>query len=99
MVIYNYANEETSIDLPNKPIKEINVIIISGDEVVAINFEDGEELEFDSSNCRLIQYYEGFYIVEGEKIDEWLSFHPDKKSIYTFAQQRKILFDNEVDDE
>ena len=39
------------------------------------------------------------YIVEGEKIDEWLSFHPDKKSIYTFAQQRKLLFDNEAEDE
>ena len=50
--IYDYANNAVNIEIPDKPIKRIDVIVLSGDETGTIWFEDGTRIGFDASDNR-----------------------------------------------
>ena len=45
--IYDYKNRPVDIELPDKPIRSIFVLILSGDETGRVEFEDGETFSFD----------------------------------------------------
>lgn len=50
--IYDYDDNVVKIEIPDKPIKSINVIVLSGDETGTIRFEDGTQFDFDASDDR-----------------------------------------------
>ena len=50
--IYDYANNAVNIEIPDKPIKRIDVIVLTGDETGTIRFEDGTQLGFDAPDDR-----------------------------------------------
>ena len=51
--IYNYADQPVEIETQNKPIEEIFVQILSGDETIIVAYADNDEDEFDSSMTAL----------------------------------------------
>lgn len=94
--IYKYSDTARIIDLPDKKIRSIGVEILSGDEVVTFNFEDGEIIRVDACDCiRLASFEDGYYTVEGSDIEAWLNWTPDKDSIGGYSYERKWLFDKE----
>lgn len=93
MIIYDYDNRKREVNLPNKRITMLDVVILSGDEVVTVYFEDDTNITADSSYSRIHDFYDGGYIVRGEQIEEWLKYKPDKK-VGTISYDRQEKFYN-----
>lgn len=74
--IYDYANNAVKTEIPDKPIKRINEIILSSDGTGTILFEDGTQLGFDASGKRCLNFLDGSYFVEDDDIRRWLAFRP-----------------------
>lgn len=70
--IYDYDDQPTTIDLKDKDVKRLEVEMVTGDEIVTVVYADGSTESFDSSNCRLTDYYDGEYTVEEDRITEWV---------------------------
>ena len=72
--IYDYAGEETIVELKDSPILLITVKEISGDEVIVVRYTDGTRQVFDSSNSRCMSFDDGEYDIIGEEnINKFLS--------------------------
>lgn len=50
--IYDFDDNAVKIEIPDKPIKHIDVIVLSGDGTGTIWFEDGTRFDFDASDDR-----------------------------------------------
>jgi len=74
--IFNYEGELFDTEIPVSEVEELSVTILSGDEVVTITKTDGHVESFDAAwlakNPRMMNFYDGSYIVEKDKIREWL---------------------------
>lgn len=66
MTIYDYANRAVEVELPDKPIAYIEVVVVYGDETGNVGFTDGTMIQFDASGIRFTDYYDGSYVVRGE---------------------------------
>lgn len=94
MQIYDYANRKHFVELPNKEIKSIFVLVLSGDETGEVEFTDGTSVGFDASNARLMDYNDGYYLVEGEDIQKWLNWKASEDSIVvSYDRQRAFSED------
>ena len=75
--IYDYRDYLFDTKVPLSEIEEIDVTIISGDEIVSIITTSGNAKTFDAAflakNPRLLSFYDGSYIVNKEKIPEWIN--------------------------
>lgn len=87
--IYDYENKLLEIET-TKEINSITVTILSGDEFIAIKYEDGTSEIDDSSNCRMVEYYDGSYVVSKDKIDKWVNF--DVKGVDRISYKRSLWF-------
>ena len=74
--IYNFNNEATEVNTGDKLIKQLFVQVMSGNEVVSVECDDGARETFDSSNNRWNSYVEGSYIVEQDHLQEWINYAP-----------------------
>ena len=72
--IYNFNNEATEVDTGDKLIKQLFVQVLSGDEVVTVEYDDGTKKTFDSSYNRWVSYVEESYIVKKDRIQDWVNF-------------------------
>lgn len=91
ITIYDYKNSITYVDVPDKEIVKIYVIVLTGDETVYIELADGSVLKFDSSNNRVVDFYDGAYVVMGKNnIEKWLTFKPS--GAHTASYERLGLF-------
>lgn len=89
--IYDYADQPIEIETQNKPIKEIFVLVLSGDEVVIIKYIDNDEEEFDSSDKRTKSYLDGFYVVTKRHLKKWMNWKPQKdEKCYSYCRQRQF---------
>lgn len=70
--IYDYDNQPKEIDTGNKEINFINVIILTGDEVITIYYSDGTFENYDSSKDRITDYFDDSYVVSKENLAKWL---------------------------
>ena len=88
--IYNYCNEEVEIDVV-KEIKEIFVEVVSGDEIIHIEYDDGSYDVFDSChNGRIIAFDDGCYTIEKDKINEWNDFKFTKGITCSYERLHKF---------
>ena len=85
--IYDYDDNAVKIEIPDKPIKSIDVTVLSGDETGTIRFEDGTQFDFDASNDRNTDFFDGSYFVEGDDIVRWLKFRPSAGRTASYARQ------------
>lgn len=77
MKIYNYENKAVEISIDFNKVDEITVTILSGDEVLDILYLDGSSEQFDSSNDRITNYFDGTYIPYSVRrginfLDKWI---------------------------
>ncbi len=74
--IYNFNNEATEVDTGDNIIKQLFVQVMSGNEVVSVEYDDGTRETFDSSNNIWNSYVEGSYIVEQDYLQDWINYAP-----------------------
>ena len=72
--IYDYNGKATEVDTGDKKIKELFVQVLSGDEVVTVDYDDGTSETFDSSDSREYSYMEESYFVKKDGIQDWMSY-------------------------
>lgn len=70
--IYDYKGDSKVIVLEEKQILWITVKDVSGDEVLTVMYKDGSRGVYDSSNSRLMSFYDGEYSLIGEEIEKFL---------------------------
>lgn len=90
MIIYEYDNTPVDVELPDKPIANIAVHVISGDETGTVQFIDGTYIRFDASKTRIFGFDDGGYIVSGKDIQRWLDFTPCKACTASYLRQRQF---------
>lgn len=100
ITIYDYGNKPKQIELPDKKISRIEVLVLSGDETGFVEFTDGDRVRFDASDTRCTSYFDGYYIVEGEDIQKWIAYK-DEAFCYsgTTSYNRQAAFYKESEDE
>ena len=74
--IYNFNNEATEVDTGDKEIQRLYVQVLTWDEVVTVEYNDGVRETFDSSDNRFVDFVEGFYIVEQNCLQDWINYVP-----------------------
>ena len=71
MKLLNYKDEpvEIPVDLDDPSIKFAIMFVISGDEVLNVDYEDGDTKTYDSDmNCRIMDFFDDVYtVVSGGK--------------------------------
>ena len=68
--IYNNNNEETKVDTGDKEILFINVILISGDEIIRVYYKDQTTETYDSGRMRFHNLYDYSYILLPEVLEK-----------------------------
>ena len=76
IVLVDYQGTRKEFELKDIP-KEIFIYVITGDEVTHIIYEDGSTDDFDTSDCRHINYYDGEYALPVEKLEEFNKLEGD----------------------
>ena len=81
LITYDYRSRPVEFDIEDKPIMCLSVLIVSGDEVVDVIYEDGVIHSFDASKGRLLTCYMGrYYLTSPEQIERFLNFKPSGKT-------------------
>ena len=94
--IYNFMNEATEVDTEDKEIRFIKVEVVTGDEWIQIQYEDGTKRNYRSDNA-IMNFYDGEYIVSKERIQEWIDL--EKVTDRTISYYRLEEFDKELEEE
>lgn len=69
--IYNNECVPTKVNIGDKEILFINVILISGDEIIRVYYKDRTTETYDSGRMRFHNLYDYSYILLPEDIEEW----------------------------
>ena len=72
--IYDFNGRATEVDTFDKVIRDIFVQVLSGDEVVTVDYDDGTSKTFDSSHNRTVDYVDGSYILYPNNLQDWVNF-------------------------
>lgn len=93
--IYDYDNKSVEVEIPDKPIHYIMVTILGGDETGTVYFEDGTSQTFNSSEYRIIDIFDGCYVVMRDEVNKWISINPhvgqyETKSYKRYETWKKI---------
>lgn len=89
LVLMDYANKkvETPIDLDDlNDIEEIEIRVITGDEIAIVLWKNGQTKAYDSSGCRFESFFDGSYQLYscGEFIADLDAFESRKDSYEMF---------------
>lgn len=71
LYIYNSESVPTKVNIRDKEILFINVILISGDEIIRVYYKDQTTETYDSGRMRFHNLYDYSYILLPEDIEEW----------------------------
>ena len=76
--IVDYSGERKQINVGDfELIDSIHVEVITGDEVVTVLYKDNTFEEYDSSEYRITDYYDGEYDVKAKDIKKWSNLSGD----------------------
>lgn len=88
MVVFDYDDTPRTIELPDKDIALVHVTILSGDETGYVQFDDKTIMEFDASDCRMQNFYDGSYTITGEEdLEKWFDWEPEGEML---SYKRKV---------
>lgn len=85
ITLFDYADNRKEFT-PSKPFKTIRIEVISGDEIAFVTYDDNTVEIFDSSDCRIMDYFDYEYILYDEERDI---------NIYDFWVTRRNSYDME----
>lgn len=75
IVLRDYADSRKEFIIEDfENVETIFIQILSGDEVATISYKNGNEICFDSSNERLMDFNDGCYHLPLRLIDEFSNF-------------------------
>ena len=94
--IYDFNDNIKIVDTKDRDIERITVDVVSGDEVVYIEYKDGGTEKRDSSHDRFINYYDGHYTLSGDRLAEWLNFKAREGEV-AISYNRLEMFGTEED--
>lgn len=64
LTLLDYAANRVTVDIREiDEIKEITIVVITGDEIAHVVYKDDCEDDFDSCNCRIDDYADGEYTI------------------------------------
>lgn len=69
--IMDWDNNKTTTDIDLDDLKQISrieILVLTGDEIVTVHFKDGSEKTYDSSHSRLNDFYDGQIVIYDEAI-------------------------------
>lgn len=90
MVIYNHNGEAKIVTLPNKPINYILVLVMDGDEVATVFFNDLSNIYVDEAPERKVGQFNTSYIVNKDVLDAWMSYKPVSAENAAFERKRFV---------
>lgn len=90
MTIYNHNGEAKSVTLPDKPINYILVLVMDGDEVATVFFNDLSNLYVDESPERKVGQFNTSYLVSKDLIDAWMNYKPKCPETAAFERKRFV---------
>lgn len=90
MVIYNHNGEAKIVTLPNKPINYILVLVMDGDEVTTVFFNDLSNIYVDEAPERKVGQFNTSYIVSKDAIDAWMNYKPKSSENAAFERKRFV---------
>lgn len=62
ITILNYEDEKKEVEIGElKDIRSMKISVVTGDEILHVTYKDGTEKEFDSSDDRRKDFYDGDY--------------------------------------
>ena len=68
--IFDYKDTPTEITIKDfENVKEFVFEIISGDGILTVVYNDDREKRFDSSNTRIMGFYDGTWVIKPKDID------------------------------
>ena len=84
--IMDYDDKKTKIVIDNfEKVVKIKIEVKTGDEILKILYKDYSEKEFDSSNCRLTDYFDDeYYIYDTTKKIDYISNWEKRISSYGY---------------
>lgn len=92
--IMNYEDKPFDTGIHLEDVEYVYVTVISGDELLEIHINDRNIIHIDSAdiagNHRIINFYDGSYIVNASHLEEWNS----RTSTYQYYEN---MFDNALD--
>lgn len=80
ITIHDFAGRPKTIKITKK-VKFAYIIILSGDQVLTVHYEDGTKEKFDSSNNRITDYYDDDYEVKLEDGKDFGTYNYDGDNI------------------
>jgi len=86
VTIRDYGTKRTKVVIKDfENVSSIFVFVVSGDEVLSVLYKDGHTERFDSSDCRVTDYYDGGYNVPLDKLDEFSDCNDAIINLYRFG--------------
>lgn len=78
--LLDYGHDEVIVDVGDiETVKNMSITVLSGDEILTVSYKDGTEKEFDPSDDRFWDFYDGWYVVYDE--DEGVNLLNDEKFV------------------
>lgn len=66
--LLDYAGKSIFVDVGDiDTIESMMITVISGDEILTVSYKNGTEETFDSSDSRIMDFYDGEYAIYDEK--------------------------------
>ena len=62
VIIRDYRGTPTTVTI-TKEVANARILVLTGDEILKVNYTDGTEDTFDSSDCRGMDFYDDEYEV------------------------------------
>lgn len=90
ITIYDWNNQarQCKLSKPISEIKEIVVVVLSGDEVIEVRFKDSSTEFYDASDDRAFGFRDGTYTVPEEDIERWMQAADKVSSDLTISYHR-----------
>ena len=77
MTIYNRDGKSINMQVPEKPINYILVLVLDGDEAAVVFFGDLSSVYLDEKPDRKVSQFNTSYIVNKDVLDAWMSYKPE----------------------
>lgn len=83
LIIMDYKNTEydTGVSLDDlSTIDNIQITVVTGDEIATVTYKDGRSEQFDSSTSRMMNFFDNNYTLYSNSINRIEEFNKRKDS-------------------
>ena len=70
--IKDYSGSTKVVDLGESKIKTVTLTVLSGDEILTVDYDEGHRRTFDSSNDRMIDFFDDVDVYSGADLEAFL---------------------------